>query len=253
MQIMTGLRKGILGFVGFVVVVALMLGTVTPVIAVKVSNVRDTPHNLSSSQVIGMFGSDAEEICVFCHTPHNASVAVPLWNHYSTTNTFTVYSSGTLEPGVYNSGGLPTDSISRLCLSCHEGTTALNSLTNFGTSGVQPTMPLGAESFEAFFGVPEGVYLSADLTAMHPVGFDYLDAVGDLEIHSLADAKTEGLKFFGATNSFLECSTCHDPHVDGDSYGGIYQEGNSTGDFEYKWFLRKSNTSSALCLACHNK
>lgn len=257
LQIPTGLRRKVFGFIEFVFTIALVIGVVEPVMAIKISNVKDTPHNLSATNVIGNFYSDGTEICVFCHTPHNATVAAPLWNHYSTAGAFTIYSSSTIEydPNRF-AGGLDVDSVSRLCLSCHEGTTGLNSIASPGASGVYPIMQGGSESFDIFFGVGGagiGVYLSADLTSMHPVGFDYADSIGDTEIRPIADPKADGLKFFGSTGSFLECPTCHDPHVDGDWSGANKSMGNYSGDTAYKKFLRKSNTSSALCLACHNK
>ena len=39
------------------------------------------------------------QICLVCHTPHNADVAVsnaPLWNHETTQATFTPYTSATM-------------------------------------------------------------------------------------------------------------------------------------------------------------
>ena len=41
----------------------------------------------------------------------------------------------------------------------------------------------------------------------------------------------------------LECASCHEPHMHGDS-------ANAAGNFP---FLIKSNQNSQLCLTCHNK
>ena len=239
--------------IGFSVMVLLCL--VPPSFAVKTLNVSDTGHNLSSGTILGNFYSDNEsEVCVFCHTPHNANVAAPLWNQYSTTMTFTLYSSGTTETNVQAAlnAGLPVNSLSRLCLSCHEGTTGLNTLANPASTVGNPTV-LDWDSFDQvpFMTPQKGVYLSSDLSTMHPIGFDYNDAVGDNEIKPLATAEANGVKFYGG--GFLECSTCHDPHVDSDWNGSAYDVGNAVGDPAYRKFLRIPNTSSALCMACHNK
>lgn len=253
MRIMTRIRRNDYWLAPLALGLALVLSAVTPSYAVKTLNVSDTGHNLSSGTILGNFYSDNEsEVCVFCHTPHNANVAAPLWNQYSTTMTFQVYSSGTLEPNVYDATGLPTNSLSRLCLSCHEGTTGLNTLSNPASTVGNPT-GFTWDSFDQvpFMNPQEGVYLSSDLTTMHPVGFDYNDATGDPEIRPTATAEANGVKFFGG--GFLECSTCHDPHVDSDWNGTANDTGNALGDEAYRKFLRMPNTSSALCLACHNK
>jgi hypothetical protein len=211
-----------------------------PALAVKVIDVSNTKHNLSTSHPVTatFYSTDESQICVFCHTPHNASPSVPLWNNLSTTMNFTVYSSATLEysPSAMGAAGLPANSMSRLCLSCHEGTTGMNSLVNPGSTGANPTM-LGFDRFAQLL-VPKqaGAYISDELTRMHPVGIDYAVSAGDPDIYA-APTNAE-LKLF---NGFLECSTCHDPHVD------------STADPEYDNFLRIPNTSSAMCLACHDK
>lgn len=60
------------------------------------------------------------EICIFCHTPHNSLPSSPLWNKDDPGYTYTLYHSSTVQavPG-------QPDSASILCLSCHDGTTAI--------------------------------------------------------------------------------------------------------------------------------
>ena len=62
------------------------------------------------------------EICVACHTPHNADTSVysaPLWNHEITTTPYTIYISQTTDAIVSQPSGS-----SLLCLSCHDGQVA---------------------------------------------------------------------------------------------------------------------------------
>jgi hypothetical protein len=61
-------------------------------------------------------------------------------------------------------------------------------------------------------------------------------------LDTVANAQADGVRFFGATN-YIECSTCHDPHV---NY-------SASGDPAYTPFLITPNTNSNLCLACHIK
>ncbi len=164
------------------------------------------------------------EICIVCHTPHNADATVtdaPLWNHQVTAATFTVYTSSTLDATV----GQP-DGNSKLCLSCHDGTVAID---NFG----------GATSGTVYIDGSDS--LGTSLADDHPISFDYNTALatadGDLFDPSTASS---GL---GSTiaadmlfNNRLQCASCHDVHN-----AGIDN------------LLVKSNAASALCLTCHDK
>jgi hypothetical protein len=49
-------------------------------------------HDLSGK------GYGTTQICIFCHTPHNAlsTAGAPLWNHASSVATYTVYASPTM-------------------------------------------------------------------------------------------------------------------------------------------------------------
>lgn len=221
--------------------------------AVAPSNVADTSHNLALSSLPGGYGStDVTEICVFCHTPHNAILNYPLWNRYSTVErSFTLYSSHTLDATM--PGNLAADSVSRLCLSCHDGVTAINALVNYGSFGHKPTM--GGDGNYLSSAEGNTANLGTSLRDDHPVGFDYEDAWSkDGKLHPIAQVKAGGLKFFGTDGNMLECPTCHDPHVDYDEIRGFgFYAGESVGDSRYKPFLRKVNQSSQLCFTCHNK
>lgn len=167
------------------------------------------------------------EICVVCHTPHNANNTVngaPLWNHEVTTTNFSVYQSSTFD----GTAGQP-DGASKLCLSCHDGTVALD---NFGgkTSG---TNYVGGEK-----------NFGTDLSNDHPVSFTYdaTLATADGEIYDPTSANS-GLG--GTINDDLliggkmECASCHDVH--------------NTVAINGTKLLVKSNSGSALCLTCHKK
>lgn len=107
-------------------------------------DVRNTLHNLgdSISGVLGAFdnpnivanaGSN-REVCVFCHTPHGGTVvgggAAPLWNRAVNTAGYTPYAG----PNMDNLPGQPVG-VSLACLSCHDGTIAVDSLINLPGSG----------------------------------------------------------------------------------------------------------------------
>jgi len=168
------------------------------------------------------------EICVVCHTPHNAiSNIAPLWNHVVTSATFTLYSSPSLNATV----GQPSAS-SKACLSCHDGTIALGSFG--GSTGT--TFISGSDK------------LGTDLSNDHPVSFTYDAALatadGTLNNPTVKTVAALGGKTITAgmlIGSKVECSSCHDVHAD---------KGNSA---TATHLLLVNNASSALCLTCHNK
>ncbi|RMI02871.1 MAG: cytochrome C [Calditrichaeota bacterium] len=165
------------------------------------------------------------EICVVCHTPHEGDVSVtdaPLWNHEVTTATFTLYSSSTLDATV----GQP-DGNSKLCLSCHDGTVAVD---NFG----------GQTGGTVF--VTGDALIGTEVNDDHPISFTYDPALATAD-GELNDPTTTPSGLGGTIaedmlfNGELQCASCHDVH-------------NSTG---LPHLLIKSNNASALCLTCHVK
>ena len=116
----------------------------------KAEDVRNTLHNLGDSILdfdnpnIVAAGGTNREVCVFCHTPHGANPSVtgaaPLWNRATNTGAYTTYSA----PNMDNTPGQPVG-VSLACLSCHDGTIALDALINMpgsgGFRGFTPTSP----------------------------------------------------------------------------------------------------------------
>jgi Doubled CXXCH motif (Paired_CXXCH_1) len=176
-----------------------------------------------------------EEICIVCHTPHTADTTVidsPLWNHEVTSSTFTLYSSSTFNAALVI--GQP-EGVSKLCLSCHDGTVALDSWGNLGG-----TVSGGGHSWI------QGTNLSND----HPISFTYDSTLAsvDGELHNpnntpsgLGNTIANDLLSIGR----VECTSCHDVHN---------KMGNSTIlSTTNNHMLWKKNTGSALCLTCHDK
>jgi predicted CXXCH cytochrome family protein len=165
------------------------------------------------------------KICIVCHTPHNGATSVaeaPLWNHDVTAAAFALYSTSTLDA---SDMGQP-DGASKLCLSCHDGTVALDS---FG----------GAAGSTNISG---SALVGTDLSNDHPISFTYDSALatadGQLYNPSVANSGLGGT--ITADMLFadkIQCASCHDVH-------------NSAGNTD---LLRIDNAASALCLTCHNK
>ena len=145
------------------------------------AGVFNTKHNLGSTGVNAASNfSGTREICVFCHTPHggDGQAAVPLWNRHLDPNGFQTYDqmgTTTLDAHVE-----PVGSVSLACLSCHDGTQAMDALLNDPGSGREhPGFSGGrwsgqAASVQGRMGPPDVVTnLAKDLTNDHPVGIQY--------------------------------------------------------------------------------
>jgi len=181
------------------------------------------------------------EICVVCHTPHNAVDPTannldyaPLWNHeVSSVGTYTLYNSSTLD----HTPGQP-DGPSKLCLSCHDGSVAVDNYggVTTGTIYVDDVIfdgtPGNATGSERNFGT--------SLDNDHPISFLYDQvAEADAEIRPSTDPTPIGGTIASKllVDGKVQCSSCHDVHdVDGNPY-----------------LLVIDNTASQLCTTCHAK
>lgn len=247
------------------------------------------------------------EVCVYCHTPHgaNTNAAAPLWNRTlptgTTYQTYNTLQTSSLSQNVYQpgAGSLP-------CLSCHDGSQAIDQIINMPGSGNYNATPDAnfSETWErldapGFYGLggavahlglqadgngclachqPSGVgaifpkaadftvfAIGTDLRNDHPVGVTFPSSTG-----VGTDWKTpSGTVTRGSWNSLffddngnthmdkgelrlydtghgpsVECASCHDPH-------GVPSAG--AGSVMNPTFLRKTNTSSTVCLTCHTK
>jgi len=185
-------------------------------------------------------GNGLTEVCVVCHTPHQASGANqqdPLWNHTGTATTaFGVYASNTMNATPTNIGGaaMGSQSVSMLCMSCHDGTVSVISMYNPPNTGT-PTVTAVATRIDSSGFIISTANMGTSLVDDHPVNFTYdtalstadgglVDPAGSATIQSWLDGGT------------VQCSSCHDVH-----------------DPTNVPFLRTSNAASALCLTCHVK
>lgn len=244
------------------------------------AGIVDSKHNLTASGLSDV-GAGTERLCVFCHTPHGGDTGAPapLWNKIlplsSSFQTYDTLGTATLDGEVnLDSGG-----ISLACLSCHDGTAALDLVRNAPTTGpgVYNYNPDGQDigtgvtmmallAGRGLASEPVPV-LGTDLKNDHPVGIQYagggltwaaigggnnvLESASDkLFFDPIWDASAsrlwvgaiggDGLPLYGAVdNNFGPTVECATCH-----------DPHKT---DYGTFLRKSNDSSALCRTCHVK
>jgi len=201
----------------FLMCAPLLLGAATA--SGQMQSIIDSPHNLSAAGPGAVRALSEEQICVFCHPPHQSAPIQPLWNRLLPVTGYAVYTSNALDA----EPGQPTGA-SKLCLSCHDGTIALGSVVSRNTtiqmaSGIT-TLPPGASN------------LGTDLSDDHPISFPYetMLAVRDPQLLN-PDLLPAELPLDSAGE--LQCTTCHDAH------------NNWHGDF-----LNMSNADSVMCRSC---
>ena len=147
-----------------------------------VAGIANTKHNLGSlgTQAIHVSeGGGTDQICVFCHTPHgaNTNVTAPMWNKALPATTYQLYGTGGTSASL-DGEVLAVGSVSAACLSCHDGTQALDNMLNAPGSGGY--VAGGATQNYTWTGTPDGkmpaggvTNLSNDLRNDHPVGVQY--------------------------------------------------------------------------------
>lgn len=160
---------------------------------VPMKSIADSWHNLGSGNKktttpnggnTSNHSNDTAEVCVFCHTPHGGdnTAAVPIWNRslgLATGTTYKRYSD--IGTSTFDAAEAPIGSVTIACLSCHDGTQAIDSVLNAPGSGgwTGTAARLGAN----FGGTDQtngrlsatGIVqnLGTDLSNDHPVSMQY--------------------------------------------------------------------------------
>lgn len=241
------------------------------------------------------FRYETDQVCVFCHTPHHANLGmredtfwdgsafvnepaatdspILLWNR-------DVGSLATTEIRLYTSSTMQTYAgevwtYSLMCLSCHDGVSAINVLHNNpsdfpfgGAIDPGPDNP-GVDQFGDVLNLPGNIGgrdPSADdgithLEDDHPVSINYQTAetneggglnTGNYAVGYVTDPNVRLFPLPGQADRSsgrvaLECSTCHDVHNEGSP-----DPGAALRPLMYP-FLSVTTAGSYLCLQCHNK
>jgi hypothetical protein len=217
--------------------IGLLLGAAAVGVA-SGSAIEGSPHDFSTK------GWSGGLTCVVCHTPHGGDATManaPLWNHQVNIKLYKLYSSGTLHAGTLSQPA----GVSKMCLSCHDGTVALDS---FGGRG-RTSATLGSRAI--------GVDAEGNLANDHPISFTYDSTLANLDgalfdpVTKMVEIGAGGAKTtFGTIanvmlfNGKIECASCHDVHN-----GFTANGGTGLG----RPLLRVTRGGSSICLTCHNK
>ncbi len=246
------------------------------------AGVVGSQHDLTTGGQAQGQTANTDEVCVFCHTPHGSDTQapVPLWNKVLTPGAAYVQYS-TLQTPTFDSTEAPVGSVSLACLSCHDGTQAMDVVLNLpGTGGFSVSGQQIDQVAIGQMGTGDPVPgLGLDLTNDHPISMQYggggpvvTDAdgaftgpLGDADFvapvkdtvngpiwwvdspvgTALTREKTDMILYarddLGTVQPFVECGSCHDPHND------VTKGPTSVA------FLRIPNTASQICTTCHTK
>jgi len=243
------------------------------------AQVRGSKHDLTVATGAAQIKTAATtEVCVFCHTPHGANINVtaPLWNKAQGAGAYQRYSS--LGSATLDGQEVVVGSVSLACLSCHDGTQAMDVVLNAPGSGGYNAAgaPIDGGPF-TMTGTPIP-NLGTDLRNDHPVSIAYAGGAcegvfadcdpslgggdPDFNIAQWANINTQNSWWvdtsvgtpnqrdktdmilytrteFTSDGPSVECGSCHDPHKPAVAPAVS--------------FMRIQNSSSDVCLACHIK
>jgi len=210
------------------------------------------------------FNNKRVEICRVCHVPHDhgrvgaglsAQNVGILWNHdLAATTTWTMYGSVAGQVQFLDST-IPASPqlVSKLCLGCHDGSTAVNQYDGKGPAdgGYGGGTTYNMTDFEGGFKVGG---TGSGMSNNHPISITYdaalVTADGELNdpaVATFANGKTVDTYMVGGDQ--LECSTCHDVHdSSSEAVSGTHLLRTAT-----KGADQTGVGASALCLVCHNK
>ncbi len=285
-------RRTILAGLSSLAVLAAML-LAPPADAQRISDVRGTRHNLSTGSpgTTRAAPGGTSEVCVFCHTPHGASLTddsgaalrSPLWNRRVPAGaTYTPYASNSMDAQVLIDGFNATPGgSSKLCLSCHDGTLAIgnvnvlngNQNVTIPMQGTGPggTMPAGEGTTSGFTR-----FLGTDLRNDHPISVTFSAALAarDGELRavdpqqrwpagtgSVIGVRAPGFKPLlpleptGAAGvGQVQCATCHDPHTrELDAAKGNQKFLRAQRFQEAAPSANPSAANDMICISCHDK
>ena len=214
------------------------------------------PHNAMASKgrtgyIEGATGGGASYVGTLAYSP--------LWNRTLSTVSFTGYSNGIMmgaasvngsdkrhalnaADAANSAGGTgPTIAgVSLLCMSCHDGVTAMNAYSQ--TSG--SAQNAGANTINSAITSTAG--FKGDMNNHHPMGFQYQTVqTADAEIAATSTVMVPGTtttigSLLYGTLGTMECVTCHDVH-------------NTQNEPGSERFLWRSDNQSNFCLTCHLK
>ena len=219
--------------------------------------VNGSKHDFSGEPA----GDSQTGVCTMCHTPHGGIQSQMAWNHTLSQNTH-FWTEGSTDDGT----PFPTidpswGGVSKLCLSCHDGSVAIGDIAWFNAQEWTGGNAVDNQDHNG-----DNVQIgnaSGNLTGNHPFAFPYpwagmastyngvTSSVGAVLSGWKADPTMDGIRLFNQSGSTvfagtttgstgIECASCHDPHDGPDVQDDMFLRGSTdAGDGNY------------ICRKCH--
>ena len=223
------------------------------------------PHD---PRVPGFIADGQMRLCAYCHTPHHAIKVgdpeagtadfLPLWSHEVSTVSYTPY----ISPTFLGSASMALDPLtgpSRLCMSCHDGLTAVDNY--YGMTNGHPM----AGTDPTFTNNP---VISHDGQSNHPIGFAMTDVTpgvagalnpdtsnvlslnltpGSGSASTYVTGLLPGVKIVDRLymGNIMTCSSCHDVH---NNLNKVSYQANAA-----NFLLLGTQKNSGICMSCHTQ
>ena len=240
------------------------------------ASIADSYHNLSVTGPgnLKAAANGTQEICVFCHTPHNASNSRLIWNKGDWSSWPNQSADFGTPDGNTNMGtavsNVTLTAPTLRCLSCHDGSTSVGQVNFvYNASGAQSNVALpmtgsdqtSGKITNSLFVVGNGTTVGGkrDMSKNHPVSIPYAGSTYNSIVSggggivdnfvaapAVVTASADILKGSAAAYG-VECTSCHDVHGQGDSTK------SSTLPSHLGQMVRVGMDNSNLCLTCHIK
>ena len=236
----------------------LLAGAVLATVGAAQGTIRNSAHDFAAASwnqnPTGTASSQRvkpNQVCGVCHIPHVGGRTVTaddrtsqplLWGRQMSAVTYTMYTSPSLDGTV---DAQPTGS-SRLCLSCHDGSVALDLYHRRSVSVANEYIPTD-------YRVPGKPVTTpgTDFGADHPISITYNPGTAPGQDRALQPVTSPfpGTVAGQTIGDILEggkvqCSSCHDVHN--------VEVPSGAGNLLRVWNNNPASPS-ALCLACHIK
>lgn len=231
------------------------------------ANLHNMSYNATHSgpKALAPASGGTTQICVFCHTPHGSTPESVLWGRpdpdsmgtyplYGRPGDILIDDDSVVAPlakyGTANGATEYPNGATKLCLSCHDGVTSIGTLVD----GTVIAMGSGQDTItnaSKFFGTG-----GMDFSKTHPVSFVYSSSVQGA-INTNSDPNKNGMYTYPATRILLDsqervqCTTCHDPHLDTEIADGTRGGGTYQLPFWRKYTGTESTDYDAVCQECH--
>ncbi len=189
------------------------------------------------------------ELCRVCHVPHDHGVAGQrylnglLWNRDVSTESYSMYNNS-WSASIDNPQASQPEGISKLCLSCHDGSIAIDRFDVYAGDPNNSMRNIYGGALQALV-IPAGTPGNLDLKGTHPLSIRFDPANDPLlnDPNSTVMGTSGNIIDVLDLDQRVQCSSCHDVHNQESAPGTN--------------FLRVAQNipgnPSALCRTCHIK